>query len=1135
MANKRNSNMETLGEKQFESIYVKNLKISNLNKILLHFSDGLLHKRTKLSTLHVHSEMIDQDTFTTMPDKVIDKIFEVLTLSDHKSLAETCKKFNEIFSQPKHLDKIWLNMGFVDLSVEPPLSESSRLYSNLIWNRARTISELKHLITPNLTRLSVEITMKDPQGLQNLLKESLSNFVSLTHLEFKICGSARFMKMFEQLFSSTSTEINSSNIEMKCLEHLEIDCVLFALFDRKFINFNSEKLHTIIFNGTDDDTETITRRDCHAIIRNFIIKQKNLKKLYMTVSKSFFGQPLQLGSKLNKLILKIDHRYISCDREDELLLDFLESQNELKILEVMVNFKDGPSTSQRFKKLQHSRLGMNLERMIIEYCAVEIWNFNSVNTLMLASEPNLAVHELDIKITSGLNNEIQIFFSLLASKFPKVKRLNLATYPKNCIFPKLYGSSILEELHVDESRILEVISVSNLKCLGCRLESDLMENHLTDFLVRHKTIEKLVLDFNHGECIMSVITFALTTLQKLKLMTSNTGDDLADIDIDNICDLMVKYAQPGFCLCYKAIEISKRRDLNIIIKSKGKLNIYHQQKFIDSNSLLIMPDEIIDSIFDFLDLIDRKSLAETCRRIKNIFRQPKHMDKVWLNCSSVRDFNKLSNAKKLLIQEKLFFEDTLLIKMLVSMKKLKAYFPSIIYKTPADYLIKVVSYFCNLTHLEIPFTSKMTENLLDSLCAYLRSATNITRIEMKHLEYLEIQPVIFYVLENFFIDFTTDKLHTIIFDTDLKEWASQLQEESLCNKIRTLVCKQNKLWTLAFRGSDVFNNLFNMPFIVQSKLKRLILQMYLCFDVNDFHAEKNFIDFMESQDELEDFLAEDVYFSIIYDERNRNIDRIEQLQRDRLDMKLKCMRIELSFKNKMEDFIMVNKLMLASKPNEAVKELKVKNMDIDQNNCVELPIFFSLISSKFPELKRLVLVSEVYPESKWNLPILYGFKKLEELRIENFYTLLNSINIANLKIFDIELCYRLTREQFEQFLIRHSMIEKLEIKSLWRGGFIGDDLPGVIRFALKNLKFLKMLSTKINNINTNEIEAVCTLIKEHGPAGFHFVMQYRRRLNLEIIKRLDMKVMYKFDERWMSECPISLIGNRIYLIEFRRY
>lgn len=534
-----------------------------------------------------------------------------------------------------------------------------------------------------------------------------------------------------------------------------------------------------------------------------------------------------------------------------------------------------------------------------------------------------------------------------------------------------------------------------------------------------------------------------------------------------------------------------------------------------------MPDHIIESIFESLDSTDRKSLSETCRKMNGIFNQPKYLNKYWLNLRHSEE-EILKKSSRLYTNVILADEmtESMLQHLVPHIKCLTVQLPIDQHDYPIQLLLEVLSRSSKkLTHFEFVLVGQGKPKAIVVFNNFAKNAANqtFTRFKMEKLQCLTIDCRLFEILDNHnFIDFGTD-IRKITIYADPKEYRSFA-------RIRALVIEQKTLKSLSLQ---VCGGFFNPPLSVQCQLKELELVNFRVEMSKE--TQTNFLDFLESQDELE-------VLDVKHAEFFKHSARLRRYQQKRLNMKLKRMHIQYSSMSKyMLKHNCIDKKMLEGPPNLTVMELYLKFIHEKREDLV---IFFSLILAKFPNAKCIEID---VPLSHWGslrqgFPTHLDLTNFSEVRIKEF-SLINIIRAPKLRNFSIDYPTSFTRENFKQFIVQHSNIKTLEINfrfevasSLEQINHREDESLNpveiffdLIELALTNLKCLKLISVneadQVNEVNEihqwacamykhfkkdAHIEKISSLMTELAQPGFHFCST-----EFELFKRYDMQIVQK--------------------------
>lgn len=572
------------------------------------------------------------------------------------------------------------------------------------------------------------------------------------------------------------------------------------------------------------------------------------------------------------------------------------------------------------------------------------------------------------------------------------------------------------------------------------------------------------------------------------------------------------------------------------------------------NSLSAMPEHITEAIFELLDLADRKSMSETCKKLNALFCRPKFLNKVWLNLAnqptrpritrkvlkdSSRPYSEVSNF----ILNESIMDQKVMDYIAPNVKSLKIEFTFQYQRAKmSEYVLKNnLPLFINITHLQI-LSFEKSEKFVDDLYA---RGNNLKRVKLEHLRHLNIDRKFLEVLDEYHIDFSaSEKLEEItfyahscdqmennvranyfrrsyeqssrVYKHDNEQWRfyerKQLNQNSL-KKIRDIIAKQKKLKSLVLHlGAEIFAE----PLVVQSQLRELKFNLLSFMDVE---CEKNCLEFLESQDELKVLKVSTDKISPL------NEQRWKQLRWKKLNMKLETMKINYFCKERNHNINTVCKEMLQGEPNIAVKELEIQIFEEETSDSSDIEVLFSLIFAKFPNLRFLTI--QAWFPAQWNFPQLQNFNNLERLSILGRYRRLDSVSIPKLKFFGTEFSLDYV-EHLERFLTRHPDIEILQFDYIIgisnRSTFTKYEKEKyvtpfltMVDFALKNLKNLRQIIIKDDERAEWEncsfaIQAIKSSIIAHAISGFHL----SSTTGLEISKQDDLKVVQMIEGRWKS-------------------
>lgn len=530
-------------------------------------------------------------------------------------------------------------------------------------------------------------------------------------------------------------------------------------------------------------------------------------------------------------------------------------------------------------------------------------------------------------------------------------------------------------------------------------------------------------------------------------------------------------------------------------------------KSIDPNSLIAMPEHILETIFNFLGLADRKSFSETCKSFnKTIFGSRKNLNKIWLdlnpdNMSDLsRTYISLLCTNKLLKFPYGYWKS---MSPTIKSLKIKENYRCI------ESIVAEVTNFENLTHLDI-------DNLKNFSSQPERDMKNIPEpIKMEKLEFLRINCQLFAYLQDRFIDFNK-KLRTLkilIRHEYIPLRFRLLIQDEISDKIRALLIRQTNLRNLHFdiqetANAEVVCALFDQPLVIPSMLHQIKFNNY--FDDATTRC-KNFQNFIKSQSELT-VIDVDLKFFMVGQFKESVLER--PLKQQKLIDKTYTFGYNGSYELKTQ-------LTHCDRPNMSTKKLVLivdKHLDEIVNFSVD----------KFPNVSEVEL--KIYGQLHMpNLAQLNALEKLTSLKLEcKDMRILDMITLAGLRSLEIKLLETVEFMNFLNFLSRHQSVESLRLTGKISTILSKDKIPKLLQTVAKNLiSFqafddfagvntfgIKCLNqdTGIYHIDLNYfLRSICSTIKIHSRPGFHFIYS-----QIEIFKRYDGEVVQKVGGRWQK-------------------
>lgn len=265
-------------------------------------------------------------------------------------------------------------------------------------------------------------------------------------------------------------------------------------------------------------------------------------------------------------------------------------------------------------------------------------------------------------------------------------------------------------------------------------------------------------------------------------------------------------------------------------------------------TLLNLPDETIEMIFDNLNFEDRLNFAMISTKTNKILSGRK---KYWKDiCFTIQKSQKVSEITRPYANiiwngwKAPEVSQEVWAQLATNMNALKIEFA---YATDVKNFIDALPYFVKLVHLKIGVVPSL--NFQENINHVEKSASE--KIEMKNLEHLEMRVDLFMQLNNL-VNFSTSKLKTFVLLLGVQQNNSQLLSEMIVS----LISRQINLETLRIEGD--FSEMFNQPLDFNFQLKQLTLNGRSEAILNE-EQQDNWYDFMESQKNLKE---QSFYFRI---------------------------------------------------------------------------------------------------------------------------------------------------------------------------------------------------------------------------------------------------------------------------------
>lgn len=514
-------------------------------------------------------------TLLDLPYHILDKIFDYLDLNQKKEFSQVCKRFNEIFSSRKNLQKIWFHVQKNHI-----VSDVTRSYVMLSTSGNK---KLINMNIPSIPRTVLELMSTQLEGFR--LKsgtfisleefcDCLPFFENLTYLDILFTNYLYLVEKMKQ-----SDRVFNSTIKLNCLKHLKIHFEIFCCIDGRYIEITSTKLlsieityeHSFKLPGDFIPPYHFDR------IRALISRQKNLKNLFLKGMSGLFDRPLITKNTLENIrIMQFEN--VNRINQDN-LCDFINSQQNLKRLCVNLN----PIERPKMFSLLNRRLELPLIEMKLNFLRdvfnVKDFNFFTLEDLQRSASTlsNLATKKLDFRDNISSDNHFNIKISLLVFKFPNLTSIEIVN-PSRCVdvnvpivsFAPLNGLKNLKHLklkglkcsHLRDIHIPSLYYFHLETCFKESMSEDI--NCLREFLNRHGDIRRMVLKllvvgdlirgciipdvFEHHiphEVYTDILRFSLLNLKKLMTFVVVEGC----FEQDNLVfNLIREHANQGFVL-----------------------------------------------------------------------------------------------------------------------------------------------------------------------------------------------------------------------------------------------------------------------------------------------------------------------------------------------------------------------------------------------------------------------------------------------------------------------------------------------------------------------------------------------------------------------------------------------------------
>lgn len=544
---------------------------------------------------------------TSLPVEIIEKIFNFLDFDDKLSFSLCCKKFNEVFSSRKNLEKVWINVAKFrgDVGVKRP-------YTAISWN-CEAIEKEAELNLLTWSRLDQSFTALKIEHVDLLSPSTflhdLPIHANLTYLDM-VVENSWWMRMEDLiLIRTTICDDHSDLIVMKTLQYLRVNVELFLYLEGRCVNFAStKKLKTLIFIRNSSTQIRLTSKD-FTRIRFLISAQEQLNTLHLLSEDS-----ADMNSLFNELLVQNslkDFKLIAGKiplslAQQENFCNFVASQDQLELVEYEFNLDPQHIGVDRSTiNLLRQRLNLPLISQSIDVSHIRVLNTPEGLEVIRSNEiyegylskhfrepSNSMTTKLQIKFDNV--NFKQLFqMSQIVQKFPNLTTvtISITTEPRNFGIRrslKSLGDLVnlenltLEKIPPDQLALITILQLKRFVYISSGYLEDISED-LINFFCRHPKIQSLQIGalVNFDSEFFQFIDMVLALLYELSLLwlndERNTFIEADQTVITRLHPIILQSAKPGFI--FKGgndYQIMKRYD-NVIVEKIpeiGWLNTY---------------------------------------------------------------------------------------------------------------------------------------------------------------------------------------------------------------------------------------------------------------------------------------------------------------------------------------------------------------------------------------------------------------------------------------------------------------------------------------------------------------------------------------------------------------------------------
>lgn len=455
---------------------------------------------------------------------IIANIFSHLNFRDRISLAATCTELNYLHNNRREL---WKSVWFDVRKASSATSNQLRQYSNVSikfsdYTDEHSIKDILTPLAPAIKALKLYYTLLEKPQEDCKFIETIVEFLqmvaqNLESLDLDIV----IWDLYGDIIVNLPVNVNKV-ITLVNLKYLKMQFNMFAAFQRHIDFSQSKNLRSIhidpgVRRVTVSEDDNVKAR---LALFNLITQQSALKSLKLSFSSCvcIFDNPLILGCKLDELEIRDGH-FSATTLQLENMLDFIESQNQLKSLRAHVESRD--DITPRMWRFNASVLDEPREKQIISNRGMPhiISNENCyVTTDQLCRifrsqhiQPNEIATEVELQLMTEGNHRHHHqdwLISGLVRKYLKMKIFSIES--EHGPMPNL--ASLTSSIHLSTLSIrvnrrlgssLRDVNISGLKVFKLTVSKSLMLNRdfvqLKKFLSSHNKLTELRLQINPEE------------------------------------------------------------------------------------------------------------------------------------------------------------------------------------------------------------------------------------------------------------------------------------------------------------------------------------------------------------------------------------------------------------------------------------------------------------------------------------------------------------------------------------------------------------------------------------------------------------------------------------------------------------